>query len=52
MAKNKSKATIKSEIVTKKALVSSDKFVGGSLQEIQDAIKDIYEKLNDINERK
>jgi len=50
MAK-KSKTTIKSEIETKKKLVNTDKFSGGSLKELQDSIKDIYEKLNDINER-
>ena len=49
MAKTKSK--IKSEIANKKLLILKNKFSGGSLSELQEAIKDIYDKLNDLNER-
>lgn len=47
----KTKAKIRSEIANKRKLVEDPKFIGGSLKEIQDAIVDIYDKLNDINER-
>lgn len=48
----KTKAKIRSEIADKRKLVENPKFIGGSLKEIQEAILDLYDKLNDINERK
>ncbi|MCP6727479.1 MAG: hypothetical protein KJI69_05725 [Patescibacteria group bacterium] len=47
----KTKDEIKNEISEKKKLVETPKFSGGSLEEIQDTILDLYDKLNDINER-
>lgn len=47
----KTKAQIKGEIANKRKLVEDPKFIGGSLKEIQDSILDLYDKLNDINER-
>lgn len=47
----KTKAKIKSEIAEKKKLIEDPRFTDGSLKEIQDAILDLYDKLNDINER-
>ena len=47
----KSKSKIKSEIIEKKKLIEYPQYGGGTLDKLQNAIKDIYEKLNDINER-
>ena len=47
----KTKTKLKSEIASKKELIEKPKFSKGSLYDIQEAIKNIYTKLDDLNER-
>lgn len=41
----------KTEIETKQSEVEKPKFKEGSLNDLQNMLKDIYNKLNDFNER-
>lgn len=42
---------ISSEIASKKIEAEKKRFVGGSMGEIEELLKDIYGKLENINER-
>ena len=42
---------ISSEIEIKKLEAEKKRFVGGSMSEIEELLKDIYDKLENINER-
>lgn len=41
--------TLKQKIIKEKEKFEKPKFKGGSLQEIQDAITDIYDKLEELS---
>ena len=44
-------STIKGELSKKKKIVKIPKFSEGSLSEIQALLEDIYEKIENLNER-